>query len=104
MTYIHLNMGGGWGQPIDKASTEFLFYKVLIDEANMNSVTLSSKFQICIPKEIRESMNLKPGQELVLLPEGGVIHIMPKPSLEDIHGLAKGADISGYRERGMSEK
>ena len=66
----------------------------------MNSVTLSSKFQISIPKEVREKQGWKPGQKLAFIPRGGGRYeLVPVPKLEDIVGIAEGADTSNYRDR-----
>lgn len=66
----------------------------------MNSVTLSSKYQISIPKEVRERQGWKPGQKFAFIPRGGGgYELVPVPKLEDIRGLAKGADTSDYRDR-----
>lgn len=37
----------------------------------MGNLTLSSKFQISIPKEVRESQGWKPGQKFAFIPEAG---------------------------------
>ena len=63
------------------------------------TATLSSKFQISIPKEIRDSMNLKPGQKLAFLCIGKSVRLMPQPRLEDLLGIGKGGDPSNYRDR-----
>lgn len=65
----------------------------------MNAVTLSSKFQISIPKEVREKNGWKPGQRLAFVPHGNSYVLVPVPALEDIFGIAKGADPTGYRDR-----
>jgi len=64
------------------------------------TATLSSKFQISIPKAVRESQNWRAGQEFVFLPKGTGILLMPVPELKQLAGMARGADASGYRDRG----
>ena len=54
----------------------------------MSSATLSSKFQILIPKDIRESMNVKPGQKLDFIQIGGSLRVVPQRSMIDIAGIA----------------
>ena len=66
----------------------------------MSTVTLSSKFQISIPKEVRETLNLKPGQRLAFLCVGKSIKLVPQPQIEDVFGIGKGANPDGYRNRG----
>jgi AbrB family looped-hinge helix DNA binding protein len=63
------------------------------------TATLSSKYQISIPKEIRDSMNLKPGQKLAFLCIGKSVRLVPQPKLEDLLGIGKGGDPSNYRDR-----
>ncbi|MDP2819130.1 MAG: AbrB/MazE/SpoVT family DNA-binding domain-containing protein [Polaromonas sp.] len=63
------------------------------------TATLSSKYQISIPKEIRVSMNLKPGQKLAFLCIGKSVSLLPQPRLEDLFGIGKGGDPTGYRDR-----
>jgi AbrB family looped-hinge helix DNA binding protein len=65
----------------------------------MNAVTLSSKFQISIPKEVRESQGWKPGQRLAFIPKGKGFELVPVPKLQDLRGIAKGADTTDYRDR-----
>ena len=66
----------------------------------MSTVTLSSKFQISIPKEVRETLNLKPGQRLAFLCVGKSVKLVPQPRIEDLLGIGKGANPDGYRDRG----
>jgi len=63
------------------------------------TATLSSKYQISVPKEIRDSMNLKPGQKLAFLCIGKSVRLVPQPKLEDLLGIGKGGDPSNYRDR-----
>ena len=63
------------------------------------TATLSSKYQISVPKEIRDSMNLKPGQKLAFLCIGKSVKLMPQPRYEDLFGIGKGGDPTGYRDR-----
>lgn len=65
----------------------------------MASVTLSSKFQLSIPKAIREQMHLKAGQKFAIIPKGNTIVLAPIQSVEEMRGRLKGADTSNYRDR-----
>ena len=65
----------------------------------MNAVTLSSKFQISIPKQVRESQGWLPGQKLAFVPQGKHYVLVPVPKLEDLVGSMKGANPEGYRDR-----
>ncbi len=64
-----------------------------------DTATLSAKFQISIPKAVRTEHHWSAGQEFVFIPKGKGVLLMPVPSLEDLKGLAKGADPSNYRDR-----
>ena len=65
----------------------------------MASVTLSSKFQLSIPKAIREEMHLKAGQKFAIIPKGDTIVLAPIRPLDEMRGILKGADTSNYRDR-----
>lgn len=63
------------------------------------STTLSSKFQISIPKEVRESQGWKAGQKFAFLPKGRGFVIVPVPELSDLYGILKDANPNDYRDR-----
>jgi AbrB family looped-hinge helix DNA binding protein len=63
------------------------------------TATLSSKFQISIPKTVREAQHWEAGQEFVFIPKGKGVLVMPVPELDQLAGLAKGAKPAGYRDR-----
>ncbi len=58
----------------------------------MTVVKLSSKNQIVIPKEARDSMHLKGGDELLVVVKDGITILMPKPESyrRALSGLGKG--------------
>jgi AbrB family looped-hinge helix DNA binding protein len=63
------------------------------------TATLSSKFQISIPKAVREEQHWQAGQEFVFIPKGKGVLIMPVPELQQLAGIAKGALKDRYRDR-----
>lgn len=63
------------------------------------TATLSSKFQISIPKAIRDNMHWQAGQEFVFIPKGKGVLFMPVPTLDELAGLAQGARSDDYRDR-----
>lgn len=65
----------------------------------MNSATLSSKFQIVIPKALREQLHLEAGQQFVFVAKGNVINLVPKQDLKQLRGLLKGANPENVRDR-----
>ena len=64
----------------------------------MTSVTDSSKFQIVIPKEIREKMGLKAGQKLEVMQLGNIIELIPVEPIEKLRGFLKGIDTTIERD------
>ncbi len=65
----------------------------------MYAVTLSSKFQISIPKKVREQQDWKAGQKLAFVPQGNHYILVPVPVGDELFGIAKGANADGYRDR-----
>jgi len=63
------------------------------------SATLSSKFQISLPKAVREAQGWEAGQEFVFIPKGSGVLLVPVPTRDEMFGLAEGADPSDYRDR-----
>jgi AbrB family looped-hinge helix DNA binding protein len=64
----------------------------------MSIVTVSPKYQVVIPKEIRESLGLKPGQKLIALPYEGRIVFVPLKSVAELQGFLPGLDTNVPRE------
>jgi bifunctional DNA-binding transcriptional regulator/antitoxin component of YhaV-PrlF toxin-antitoxin module len=65
----------------------------------MSTATLSSKFQLSLPKALRVAMQLQPGQQFELIPMGSVIQMVPKTSIKALRGIARGANTAQYRDR-----
>jgi len=64
-----------------------------------DSTTLSSKFQISIPKAVREAQGWEAGQEFVFIPKGNSVLLVPVPTEEEMFGIAKGAKSEDIRDR-----
>jgi AbrB family looped-hinge helix DNA binding protein len=60
---------------------------------------VSPKFQVVIPKEVRESLDLRVGQELQVVSKGGVITLVPERPLASLRGFAKGIRTNALREK-----
>jgi AbrB family looped-hinge helix DNA binding protein len=56
----------------------------------MKTVTVSSKFQVVIPEEIRRKVELKANQKLVVIEKDGVIHLIPQRPIKELRGFLKG--------------
>lgn len=61
-------------------------------------VILSPKYQVVIPKKIREDLRLKKGQKFATIVKNGVISLVPVPSLEELRGIAKDIEMREIRE------
>jgi AbrB family looped-hinge helix DNA binding protein len=64
----------------------------------METVTVSPKFQVVIPKEIRESLKLAPGQKIQALLYENRIELIPVRPIKKMRGFLKGIDTSIDRE------
>ena len=64
----------------------------------MESVTISPKFQVVIPKQIRESLNLRPGQKVKAIQYDGRIELIPVVPMKSRRGFLKGIDTDVPRE------
>lgn len=65
----------------------------------MDVVTISPKFQVVIPRDIRERLNLAPGQKVQALAYGDRIEFIPVRSARAMRGLLKGIDTKLRRDR-----
>ena len=64
----------------------------------MQTVTVSPKFQVVIPKDIRETMGLRPGQKLKVIEYEGRIELIPDRDLSELKGFLKGINTEFNRE------
>ena len=58
----------------------------------MNTVTISSKYQVVIPKEIREDAGLKVGTVMEVITYGNRIEFVPIQPMKNLKGIFKGID------------
>ncbi|MDA3936291.1 MAG: AbrB/MazE/SpoVT family DNA-binding domain-containing protein [Actinomycetota bacterium] len=65
----------------------------------MNTVTISPKFQVVIPKSIREQLNLVPGQKVQAIAYGDRIEFIPVRPASQMRGMLRGLDTSFERDR-----
>jgi len=63
------------------------------------TATLSAKFQISIPKAVREAKRWRAGQVFAFIPKGEGMLLVPVPKREQLAGLARGASTTDYRDR-----
>lgn len=64
----------------------------------METVTISPKFQVVIPKKIREAMDLVPGQKVQAVVYEGRIELIPLKPLREMRGFLEGIDTEVQRE------
>jgi AbrB family looped-hinge helix DNA binding protein len=65
----------------------------------METATLSTKFQLVIPRRTRERLRLRPGTKLTVFDKGGVIFLVPERPMRAYRGIARGASPRGLREK-----
>ena len=64
----------------------------------MTQVTLSPKYQVVIPLEIRTALGLKPGQKIRAIRLGETINLIPVKPMSEYEGFLPGIDTEVVRE------
>jgi len=64
----------------------------------MSTVTVSPKFQIVIPKKVRDRLNIKPGQKIQVIGINNQIILIPVTPIDKARGFLKGIDTTIERE------
>lgn len=64
----------------------------------MDTLTISPKYQVVIPKEIRDALQLSPGQKVQVLAYEGRIELIPVQPMHQMKGFLKGIDTDVPRE------
>ena len=64
-----------------------------------DTATLSSKFQISIPKAVRRAQQWEAGLTFAFIPKGSGVLLVPIPKRDALHGIAKNANPHDYRDR-----
>ncbi len=62
-------------------------------------MTISSKYQVVIPKSVRTKLHLKPKQKLTVIEKDRMLILIPQASLDELRGIAPGVKIHNYREK-----
>ena len=65
----------------------------------MTTVTISPKFQVVIPREIRDSMHLRPGRKVQMLQYGDHIELIPLQPIKELRGSLRGIDTTVKRDK-----
>jgi AbrB family looped-hinge helix DNA binding protein len=64
----------------------------------MRATTISSKYQVVIPREIRERFDLKPGQKVVFIPYRKSLRVVIVPPIEEAYGFLEGIETDVERQ------
>ncbi len=74
-------------------------YVYLIDGDNVvSTVTVSSKYQVVIPKDVRDRLRIRPGQKVEAFAVGGMVELVPVRHISEMRGFLKGMDPNFERE------
>jgi AbrB family looped-hinge helix DNA binding protein len=65
----------------------------------MQSVTVSPKYQVVIPKTVREALKLHPGQKMQIVEYAGRIELIPERDIKELRGFLKGINTEFQREK-----
>jgi AbrB family looped-hinge helix DNA binding protein len=65
----------------------------------MATTRVSPKYQVVIPKEIREGLSLRPGQDMQVIRKGNVILLVPDRPISAYRGILRGLATTGFREK-----
>lgn len=65
----------------------------------MDTVTISPKFQVVIPRAVREQLGLEPGQKVQALAYNNRVQLIPVQPMRRMRGFLKGIDTTVARDR-----
>jgi AbrB family looped-hinge helix DNA binding protein len=65
----------------------------------METATLSTKFQLVLPRRARERLGLRPGTKFTVLDKGGVIYLVPQRPPKQQRGIARGTSPRALRDK-----
>jgi AbrB family looped-hinge helix DNA binding protein len=65
----------------------------------MQIVTVSPKYQVVIPKAVRDSLKLRPGQKMQVIEYDGRIEFIPERDINELRGFLKGINTEFEREK-----
>jgi AbrB family looped-hinge helix DNA binding protein len=70
----------------------------------MEVVTISSKYQVVIPREIRKQFSLKPVQKIMFIPYNGTLRVVVVPPIQKARGMLKGMTTDNVCEEADEER
>ncbi len=65
----------------------------------METVRLSTRFQLVLPRGTRERLKLSPGTRFTVVDKGGVIFLVPERPVRGYRGVARTTSPRGLREK-----
>jgi AbrB family looped-hinge helix DNA binding protein len=65
----------------------------------METATISTKYQLVLPRATRERLGLRPGMKLTVLTKGEVVYLVPQRPIQRKRGVAKGTNPRGLRDK-----
>ena len=65
----------------------------------MKTVTVSPKYQVVIPRDVRESLSIKPGEKMQVINYANRIELVPVKKIKAMRGFLKGIDTTVIREK-----
>ena len=65
----------------------------------MDTVTVSTKYQVVIPRRVRQALNIQPGQKVQMIEYGNYIVMIPVRPIKEARGALKGIDTDLQREK-----
>lgn len=68
-------------------------------EVVMKTVTVSPKYQVVIPREVRETLSIKPGEKMQVINYANRIELVPVKKIKAMRGFLKGIDTTVVREK-----
>jgi AbrB family looped-hinge helix DNA binding protein len=70
-----------------------------MEVSNMKTVTVSPKYQVVIPRELRDLLQIKPGEKVQVLQYENRLELIPVRSIKKMRGFLKGIDTTVRREK-----
>ena len=66
--------------------------------SGMQTVTVSPKYQVVIPKKVRQALHIHPGQKMQVVEYDGRIELIPERDIRELRGFLKGINTEFQRE------
>lgn len=64
----------------------------------MQAVTVSPKYQVVIPRPVRDHLHIRPGQKMQIVEYEGRIELIPERDITELRGFLRGMDTAFERE------